>query len=201
MGLCGESACVCDLSLSFFLISLHSGGSNVRHFFYTWPCLCGRTYQRRLVGASLSTCLIQSGQKCLQTSLKFFFSFLLCLSLFSLSLSWPAWMDCTSPLLLVFHSIYFFCKRHPCIATTSFVLWFVFWSPWPLFWDSSAFFMSVYLHQCLRHSYVRFVKWNKMKSSRHLLRGEIGQKGRTDRGKGSERTREVPKGARGRNWV
>lgn len=51
-GLCGVSARVCDLSLSFFLISLHSGGSNVR-FFYTWPCLFGRTYQRRLVGTSL----------------------------------------------------------------------------------------------------------------------------------------------------
>lgn len=50
---CVVCACVCDLSLSLFLFSLRSDGSNVCYFFYTWPCLCGSTYQRRLVGASL----------------------------------------------------------------------------------------------------------------------------------------------------
>ena len=43
-----------SLSLLLFLFPLRSGGSNVcYYFFYTWPCLFGRTYQRRLVGASL----------------------------------------------------------------------------------------------------------------------------------------------------
>lgn len=58
MGLYISQACVvcarvCVLFLSLFLFSLRSGGSNICYFFYTWPCLFGRTYQRRLVGASL----------------------------------------------------------------------------------------------------------------------------------------------------
>lgn len=80
MGLYNSQACVvcvhvcmCSLSLSPSF-SFHSDGSNVCFFFYTRPCLFGRTYQRRLVGASLPlpalrTCLVQSGLvKCLQTA-------------------------------------------------------------------------------------------------------------------------------------
>ena len=52
-GSCGVCMRVCSFSLSSFLFSLHSDGSYVRYFFYTWPCLFGRTYQRRLVCASL----------------------------------------------------------------------------------------------------------------------------------------------------
>lgn len=94
--------CVCPLSLflslSFFLplslLSLRSGGSNVCYFFYTWPCLFGRTYQRRLVGASLPLpalhiCLVRSSLvQCLQTALRFYlFIFILFLIFSSLWIS------------------------------------------------------------------------------------------------------------------
>lgn len=77
--------CVCSLSLFLFLslFSLRSGGSNICFFFfffYTWPCLFGSSYQRRLVGA-LSLCLpsFLSGPvwlKCLQTALRLFIVFI-----------------------------------------------------------------------------------------------------------------------------
>lgn len=77
---------VCMCSLSPFLFSLHSDGSNVC-FFYTWPCLFGRTYQRRLVGASLPLPAylsgpVQSGQ---MPADSFLFSFFFFFLLFSLS--------------------------------------------------------------------------------------------------------------------
>lgn len=70
---------VCMCSLSPFLFSLHSDGSNVC-FFYTWPCLFGRTYQRRLVGASLPLPAylsgpVQSGQMPADSFLFSFFFF------------------------------------------------------------------------------------------------------------------------------
>lgn len=74
--------CVCSLSLFLFLslFSLRSGGSNICVFFYTWPCLFGSSYQRRLVGAP-SLCLpsFLSGpvwSKCLQTALRLFLVFI-----------------------------------------------------------------------------------------------------------------------------
>lgn len=100
--------CVCFLSLSLFLFSLRSGGSNVYYFCYTWPCLFGRTYQRRLVGASLplpAYLPVWSGpvwsNACRHPCAICFFSSLF---LSFLYLSWPAWMDCTSPLL--FHQYF-----------------------------------------------------------------------------------------------
>lgn len=85
-GLCGVCACVYVFSLSPFLFSLHSDGSNVC-FFYTWPCLFGRTYQRRLVGASLPLPAylsgpVQSGQMPADSLLFSFFFFPPLLSLF-----------------------------------------------------------------------------------------------------------------------
>lgn len=86
---CVVCACVCVLSLPLSLFSLRSGGSNVCYFFYTWPCLFGRTYQRRLVGASLplpAYLPVWSGpvwsNACRQPCAFFFFPFPFSLSLF-----------------------------------------------------------------------------------------------------------------------
>lgn len=101
---CVVCACVCVLSLSLsfsFLFSLRSDGSNVCYFFYTWPCLFGRTYQRRLVGASLplpAFLPVWSGpvwsNACRQPCAFFFicfFPFSLSLSIFSLSHDRHGW--------------------------------------------------------------------------------------------------------------
>lgn len=94
-------ACVCSLSL--FLFILHSGGSNVCYFFNTWPCLFGRTYQRRLVGTSLPlpaylptvpvwSVLVWSNacrQPCAFFYFPLFLSTFLMTGMNGLSLSWP----------------------------------------------------------------------------------------------------------------
>lgn len=124
-GLCGVCACVYVFSLSPFLFSLHSDGSNVCFFFYTWPCLFGRTYQRRLVGASLPLPAylsgpVQSGQMPADSLLfSFFFFFSPLLSFFlsffqSFLFSWPAWVDCCSTSFLVFYPTSSLCVQPPC---------------------------------------------------------------------------------------
>lgn len=70
-----------SLSLAVSLFSRHFGGTYVCYFFHSRPCLFGRTYQRRLVGASLPlpaylpvwSGLIWSGQMPADSLVLFFF--------------------------------------------------------------------------------------------------------------------------------
>lgn len=84
--------CMCVCSLSLFLFLLRSDGSNVFYFFNTWPCLFGRTYQRRLVGTS-SICLptylsgLVWSNACRQPCAFLSFSFLI----LSFSHDWHGW--------------------------------------------------------------------------------------------------------------
>lgn len=213
--------CVCVLSPSFSFI-LHSGGSNVCYFFNTWPCLFGRTYQRRLVGTSLPlpaylpTVPVWSGLvKCLQTALRFLF-----ISLFfsrSFSFSWPAWMDCTSPYLFI--SIFTrlsFSVRPPCTTTTTTTPSFNNLT----FWRAPSHSPGIprdRSHVCVPVSVSEaqideLGKWNEARCSWHLIeRGEwtrSTEEGKTGLNKGRregwrfhEKQKELYVYVRGRNCV
>lgn len=219
MGLYISQACVvcaCVLSLPLSLLSLCSGGSNVCYFFYTWPCLFGSTYQRRLVGASLplpAYLPVWSGpvwsNACRQPC-AFFFSFF---SLFLSFLFLMTGMDglyLSLPFSSVFlHHFLSLCAlpAPPPPPPTPHVNDLTFGAPLTILQGSLRL-----LHVCVPVSVSEaqideLGKWNKARWSGHLLERE-GEWTRRTEGretglkKGAEGQRnELYVYVRGRNWL